>query len=303
MQAAERIDTSPLGRAETAVEAAVRGLESTLRGRGGLGPAAVAEAGREARREAWRAILSGAAAVPPGARLRAAALRSAAEALRRNRPASAEVAPTPIPEGLDAAALRGALAEVIPGRRSVAGLHLRGYGPEEMAALYGLDDAEMRSRFGLALENLRSSVHRRAQRMGRASWSRALESGPIEATRGMLRERPDPDASRLRCPAPADLAEAVNGTHFRGGREAALDHAAACDPCAAELRVLLALRLEAPVDDLDGLDAGALRAAARRRPDLQDLAGEAPPVPRRRRRLWPWLLLAGALAAALAVLW
>ena len=299
MQSEERV--VPIDLLQRAVEAEAQRIGSSL---GGPDPGLRDAVAAETRREAWVAALAANEPGVLGHRVHGAGLRVAARALRRHGVPEGEPAgePTPIPDGLTAEALRGALSEVIPGRRSVAGLYLRGYTADEMAGLYALDGDAMESRLDQALEDVRSTLHRRAERMNRESWSRALEARPIAATRGMLREGSEPAASRLGCTSPEDLASAVRGTHFRGGREGALDHAATCDPCARELRLLLSLRTPAVEDDLNGVTVTELRRAARRRRDLRPFLELAPGPARPRRRIWPWIVWVAAAVGLLILL-
>ena len=218
MQTAVKLETTPTARVEAALEAELSATAMFLTREAGLTQEAISEALEEIRRETWNDLLAASAPVRPEAAARRAGMRAVARAVRTHGARRVgKPRPTPIPEGLTADAIRGALMEVIPGRRSVVGLYLRGYGPDELATLYELDAADMKSRLGGALEDFRSSLHRRAERLHVTSWSQAVEEQPIEAVRGMLWEGSSP-SSRLRCTDPRDQAEAINGTHFRGGR-------------------------------------------------------------------------------------
>jgi len=289
MQMPARKPDSPFTALEEMVESAARNTEEILVRQGGLPAGTAAEAAASARNGAWSATLATAEIADLGAVVRRAALRAAADALRHaGTTGGPPVETNPIPEGLSAAVLRDAFMEVTPGRRSPVGLHLRGY-------------TSMEDRLSQALENFRSTVHRRAERMNREAWSRGIEAQPLAAIRGILRERNDVTGNRLRCSAPSDMAEAVNGTHFRGGREGALDHSSVCDPCAGELRVLIALRLApSPELALDPDQLTEVRRAARARPELRELLARTPRPRRRRRRLLPWLALLLAAAAVTA---
>ena len=286
---------------ERTITSAAGRVREVLSAQAGLADAAADQAAAETRRLAWKFLVVGeetlstdpapSHAVP----VRRAALLAAAEALRRHgvRPAS-PVAATPIPIGLDADILIGALKEVIPGRRSPAALHLRGYTTEEMMAIYDVSAGTMKDRVSLALATFRDSLHRRAERMNQPRWSQALEANPLAATFGMLREGTESN-NRRHCVGSADLAEALNGSHFRGGRENALDHACLCDPCGAEFRALLAVRRQLPPaaeQSFANEERAGLRRAARGRVDLRPLLAGAPGE-RRHRLRWPWLVLAG----------
>jgi hypothetical protein len=293
----------PAAALEQAMEREARTTAVTLVNEAGQAEPEARSAVEPLQQAAWSVLLGESDIDDAGSALRLAGLRVAAEALRRGGvPRGGRRDPTPLPEGLTAEALRGACQEVIPGQRSVAGLHLRGWTLEELALLYGLSSDRMQDRSKQALENLRSALHRRAQRMNQEGWSRGLESQPIEELRGALRERPADGGSRLDCPATDDLARAVHGTHFRGGREAVLDHGSFCDPCAAELRVLLALRRQpltaAPVA-LDDRAREELHRVASSRTELRSALPDPALRRRNRRRLWPWALL--LLAAVLAI--
>ena len=160
---------------EGAIEAEARTLLRVLGREAGLDEGAGAEAAAEAHMEAWSGILAMMDLPDLGALPRRASLRAAAESMRRHGvPRAGGGEPTPIPEGLTPEALRGGQMEVIPGRRSVVGLHLRGYSMEEMGPLYGLDLPTMEDRLDQALENFRSSLHRRAERMNQEPWSRGI---------------------------------------------------------------------------------------------------------------------------------
>jgi hypothetical protein len=296
-------DDRPLLRLERAVESLVESVFACLAREANLSTEAAGEFADQARHDAWTGALSDEAPPELPLRIRRAGLRAAARALRQEgvtRPPEAE--PTPIPEGLTPEALRGALMEVVPGRRSVTGLHLRGYTVGELGALYDLDEPSMRDRLSESLENLRSALHRRAERMDQAGWSRALESRPIHEVFGMLREKDGVAGSRLHCIPARDLAEAVNGTHFRGGREGALDHAVVCEPCGRELRALWSLRGALARDHdpaVPETELEAVRREALSRPDLRPVL-KGTPLPR--RRWWPWILLVLAVAATAAAL-
>ena len=296
---------SPLQQLERAVESEAGTVAGFLSREAAVPEEVAQEAASAVRREAWSAALALVTLEDGSALFRRAGLRAAAATLRRHGPGGAsEEAAIPIPEGLTVEALRGAMIEVIPGRRSVVGLHLRGYRADEMRPLYDLDEETMRDRLDQALENFRASLHRRAERMNQEAWSRALEATPVLETRGMLREHESTVTSRLQCTAPSDLAEAVNGTHFRGGREAALDHASVCNPCARELRVLLGLRGERRHGQGLSLEGNAMEEARRRarsRPDLRPLL-TLPAAAVRSRRTWlPWVLLLAAGSIALLI--
>jgi Tol biopolymer transport system component/imidazolonepropionase-like amidohydrolase len=289
---------------ESAIEATAGRVREVLLQHAGLAHASADQAADETRRLSWHLLvareesLSTDPATSRGVPVRRAALLVAAEALRQHgvRPPTPSQA-TPIPSGLDAEILIGALKEVIPGRRSPVAFHLRGYTVEEMMAIYGVSAGAMKDRVSLALATFRDSLHRRAERMNQPRWSQALEANPIAATFGMLREGTEMN-NRGHCVGAADLAEALNGSHFRGGRENAFDHACLCDPCGAEFRALVALRRQLPTgaeQSIAEAEKLGLRRAARGRADLRPLLADSP-GPGKPRRLWPWLVLGSVVA-------